>query len=550
MLLTITTTASPATDLGFLLHKHPDRAQSFEQSFGTAHVFYPEATERRCTAALMLDVDAQALLRTRTSVSTPDFALAQYVNDRPYATSSLFTVALGRVMRSALRGDCKQRPELARTPIPLELRMPAVLCRGGAERVRALFEPLGWAVEAEPVPLDPGLPGWGDSHYLSLTLTGTVRLAEALSHLYVLLPVLDGNKHYWVDRSEVDKLLRAGGPVAGTAAGTDGDAGADAAAGFAEPADSDGTDGTAGLTETAESAEAAEGSGAAESDGPAETGWLAGHPERSWIVRRYLNRRDGYVRTALARLAEADDLTGDEEDDDPGVEEVSAAPPLEERAPSLAEQRAGAVMAVLGAENATSVIDLGCGAGQLLTRLVRDHSLERITGVDVSVVSLERAHRRVCKGCDPGGRGRHRPLFTDTVAARDRGDARRRPELLVGSVVYRDRRFEGYDAAVLMEVIEHIDPSRLPAMEESVFGSARPRVVVVTTPNAEYNTHYEGLEDGAFRHSDHRFEWTRAEFTLWADGVAERHGYRVRHLPVGPEHPDTGAPTQMGVFSR
>ncbi|ASU60380.1 3' terminal RNA ribose 2'-O-methyltransferase Hen1 [Nocardiopsis dassonvillei] len=546
MLLTITTTASPATDLGFLLHKHPDRAQSFEQSFGTAHVFYPEATEQRCTAALMLDVDAQALLRTRTSVSTPDFALAQYVNDRPYATSSLFTVALGRVMRSALRGDCRQRPELARTPIPLELRMPAVPCRGGAERVRSLFEPLGWAVEAEPVPLDPGLPGWGDSHYLSLTLTGTVRLSEALSHLYVLLPVLDGNKHYWVDRSEVDKLLRAGGLAAGDAgiAATTGDVG-DAGTGAAgEPADSNGTDGPAETTVSNGP------SVSAESDGPVETGWLAGHPERSWIVRRYLNRRDGYVRTALARLAEADDLTEDGEGDDPGVEEASAAPSPEERAPSLAEQRAGAVMAVLAAENATSVIDLGCGAGQLLTRLVRDRSLERVTGVDVSVVSLERAHRRVCRGCDPGGRDRHRPLFSDTVAARDRGDAGRGPELLVGSVVYRDKRFEGYDAAVLMEVVEHIDPSRLPAMEESVFGSARPRVVVVTTPNAEYNTHYEGLEEGALRHSDHRFEWTRAEFTLWADGVADKHGYRVRYLPVGPEHPDTGAPTQMGVFVR
>jgi SAM-dependent methyltransferase len=517
VLLTITTTANPATDLGFLLHKHPDRAQSFEQSFGTAHVFYPEATEQRCTAALMLDVDAQALLRTRTSVSTPDFSLAQYVNDRPYATSSLFTVALGRVMRSALRGDCEQRPELARRPIPLELRMPAVPCRGGAERVRALFEPLGWTVEAEPVPLDPGLPGWGDSHYLSLTLTGTVRLSEALSHLYVLLPVLDGNKHYWVDQSEVDKLLRAGGPSAVTAV----EAGADESAG------------TAGT------------------DVSADTGWLVGHPERAWIVRRYLNRRDGYVRTALARLAEAEDLAGEEDGDDPGVEEACAAPPLEERAPNLAERRAGAVMAVLEAENATSVIDLGCGSGQLLTRLVRDRSLERITGVDVSVVSLERAHRRLCGGCDPGGRGRHRPLFTDTAAARDRGDARRPgPELIVGSVVYRDKRFEGYDAAVLMEVVEHIDPSRLPAMEESVFGCARPRVVVVTTPNAEYNTHYEGLEDGSLRHSDHRFEWTRAEFTLWADGVAEKHGYRVRYLPVGPEHPGTGAPTQMGVFSR
>ncbi|MFD6953200.1 3' terminal RNA ribose 2'-O-methyltransferase Hen1 [Nocardiopsis sp. TSRI0078] len=527
MLLTITTTASPATDLGFLLHKHPDRAQSFEQSFGTAHVFYPEATEERCTAALLLDVDAQALLRTRTSVSTPDFALSQYVNDRPYATSSLFAVALGRVLRSALRGRCGQRPELARTPIPLELRMPAVPCRAGADRVRALFEPLGWTVEAEPVPLDPGLPGWGDSHYLSLTLTGTLRLSEALSHLYVLLPAMDGGKHYWVDRSEVDKLLRAGGLAAGAAGG----------------------DGSAETSEAAEAAEADRDGGEEDAGPGAGAGWLAGHPERAWITRRYLNRRDGYVRTALARLAEAEGVAEGEDGDDPGVEEASAAPPREERGPSLAEQRAGAVMAVLRSESATSVIDLGCGSGRLLERLVTEPSLERITGVDVSAVSLERAHRRVCRGCDPGGRERHRPLFTHTRGERGGGVAAR-PELLVGSVVYRDRRFEGYDAAVLMEVVEHLDPSRLPAMEESVFGAARPRVVVVTTPNAEYNTHYEGLSDGSLRHSDHRFEWTRAEFALWADRAAERYGYRVRHLPVGPEHPGTGAPTQMGVFTR
>ncbi|WP_053615646.1 3' terminal RNA ribose 2'-O-methyltransferase Hen1 [Nocardiopsis sp. NRRL B-16309] len=499
MLLTITTDATtghPATDLGFLLHKHPDRVLRFEQSFGTAHVFYPEATEERCTAALLLEVDPQALLRSRSSVSTPDFALAQYVNDRPYATSSLFTVALGKVLRTALRGRCDLRPDLAATPLPLVLRLQAVPCRAGAERARALFEPLGWAVDAEPVPLDPGLPGWGDSHYLSLTLTGTVLLSEALSHLYVLLPAMDGHKHYWVDETEIDKLLRAGGSEEGQ-------------------------------------------------------GWLSGHPEREWITRRYLGRRERYVRTALDRLAEADDLVDSEGPDDPQVEEAAAVPPLDEREPSLADQRAGAVLSVLRAEEARSVIDLGCGPGRLLERLVADHTLERITGVDVSTVCLEHAHRRLCEGCDPGGRGRHRNVFTDTAQPRDGGRAPRpRPELLVGSVVYRDRRFEGYDAAVLMEVVEHLDPSRLPAMEEVVFGAARPRVVVVTTPNAEYNTHYEGLADGSLRHSDHRFEWTRAEFTAWTASVAEAHGYRVRHLPVGPEHPETGAPTQMGVFTR
>lgn len=544
MLLTITTTANPATDLGFLLHKHPDRAQSFEQSFGTAHVFYPEAAAERCTAALLLDVDAQALLRSRTSVSTPDFALAQYVNDRPYATSSLFTVALGRVFRSALRGVCQARPALARTPIPLELRMPAVPCRAGAARARALFEPLGWTVDAEPVPLDPGLPGWGDSHYLSLTLTGTVRLSEALSHLYVLLPAMDGGKHYWVDQSEVDKLLRAGGlpdAVARTAGDGRGEVGAvgangavTAPAGSATPAADTDADDAAGTT--AGAATAAPGSG-----------WLAGHPEREWIARRYLHRRDAYVRTALARLTETEDSGAS--DDDPAVEETGPEG-RDERAPGLAEQRADAVMAVLAAENATSVIDLGCGPGRLLERLVRDRALTRVTGVDVSVVALERAHRRTCRGCDPGGGRGHRPLSATVGGAVGGAGTPPRPALLAGSVVYRDRRFSGYDAAVLMEVVEHLDPSRLPAMEASVFGAARPRVVVVTTPNVEYNAHYAGLADGALRHGDHRFEWTRAEFARWTDEVAGRFGYSVRRLPVGPQDPATGAPTQMGVFTR
>lgn len=508
MLLTITTTAQPATDLGHLLHKHPDKAQSFEQSFGTAHVFYPEATDERCTAALLLEVDPRALLRSRTSVSTPDFALAQYVNDRPYASSSLFTVALGRVLRSAIRGTSERRPELARTPLPLVLHLPAVPCRPGPERARALFEPLGWSVEAIPVPLDPELPGWGDSHHLSLTLTGTLRLSEALSHLYVLLPAVeDGHKHYWVDSTEIDKLLRAGGaPVDGV------------------------------VDETG-------------------AGWLAGHPERAWITRRYLARRETYVRTALARLEEAGD-PGSGPDDEDGAPGANAAalprdPAVEEREPSLAEQRAGAVTAVLGAERATSVIDLGCGGGRLLERLVRDRSLERVTGVDVHLGSLEIAHRRLCEGCHPDGGRRHRPLFADSDTRREeRSRPRTRPELLLGSVVYRDRRFRDHDAAVLMEVVEHLDPSRLPAMEQVVFGDAAPRLVVVTTPNIEYNRHYEGLAEGEFRHADHRFEWTRAEFAAWADRVAAEHGYTVRHLPVGPEHPETGAPTQMGVFTK
>src|SRR5882724_10873355 len=245
MLLTISTTHHPATDLGFLLHKNPERAQVFPQSYGQAHVIYPEATDARTTAALLLEIDPIALVRG--SKGRADFALGQYVNDRPYAASSLLAVALGAVFRTGMRGECKQRPELAATPIPLEVTVPALPCRGGVPVVTELFAPLGWAVDATPVPLDPAFPEWGDSRYVSLTLRGTMRLADALNHLYVLLPVLDDAKHYWVSTDEIDKLVRAG------------------------------------------------------------EGWLATHPRRDLITHRYLAHRRELSRDAMTRLAESDD---------------------------------------------------------------------------------------------------------------------------------------------------------------------------------------------------------------------------------------------------
>ncbi|MEU6038317.1 3' terminal RNA ribose 2'-O-methyltransferase Hen1 [Actinomadura sp. NPDC047616] len=484
MLLTITTTMAPATDLGYLLHKHPDRAQAFEQSFGTAHVFYPDAGERRCTAALLLDVDPVKLVRTRGK-GTPDFSLGQYVNDRPYAASSLLASAMANVFRSAMRGRCDSRPELAAGRLPLEIRLPALPCRGGAERAERCFAPLGWNVEAVPLPLDPGFPEWGDSRYVSLTLTGELRLADALNQVYVLLPVLDDAKHYWIAPDEVDKLVRAG------------------------------------------------------------EGWLASHPDRAAITRRYLAGRRGLVRAALGRLADADDAPEDALDRDPIEEEPPAADPTaaEPGAPEpddaagaaappvpLAERRMQAVLETLHAERAPRVIDLGCGTGRLLARLKQDRYFEKITGVDVSHRAVQIMHRR-------GLPDEHGP------------DREPRVEVFQGALTYADERFAGYDAAVLMEVIEHVDPPRLPAVEQVVFGGARPRLVIVTTPNVEYNVRYEGLAPGAARHPDHRFEWTRAEFASWAGRVAETFGYQVRYVPVGDDDPQVGPPTQMAVFS-
>ncbi len=465
MYLTITSTAPVATDLGFLLHKHPDRAQQFDISAGVAHVFYPEASDERCTVALLLEIDPIALVRGRR-YSGDTFALSQYVNDRPYAASSMLAVALGKVFRTAMAGRCDARPDLVREPLPLEIHLPALPSVGDGALVAELFEPLGWRVEATRIPLDETLPRWGDSRYFGVRLRGTVVLAEALSHLYVLLPVLDNAKHYWVSADEVDKLVRAGG------------------------------------------------------------NWLHSHPVRELITRRYLAHQRTLVASAAARLAELSELPSEaaEGADEEPQEEVREVLPL-------ARTRRLAVLEALQQAGASRVVDLGCGEGALLRELLQDATFSEVVGVDVSPRALGLAERRLNLA--------HMP-----------DNQRTRLRLVQSSLTYLDERLAGYDAAILMEVIEHLDPERLPDLEKTVFGHARPRSVVVTTPNVEHNVRYERLAAATMRHRDHRFEWTRAQFISWATSVGERNGYDVCFTPVGDNEPDVGPPTQMGVFSR
>jgi 3' terminal RNA ribose 2'-O-methyltransferase Hen1 len=210
MLLTITTTHVPATDLGYLLHKHPARVQTFDLSFGQAHVFYPEASSERCTAALLLDINPWHRSQTRGMSTSADFVLQPYVNDRPYVASSCLSVALGEVFGTALSGRCNARPELAATPLPLEARLAVLPCAGGESLLRRLFEPLGYHVTAAGHPLDEQVPAWGASEYYMVTLTGILRLCDLLSHFSVLVPVVDDAKHYWIGDDEVAKLLRHG----------------------------------------------------------------------------------------------------------------------------------------------------------------------------------------------------------------------------------------------------------------------------------------------------------------------------------------------------
>ncbi|MGE3729798.1 MAG: 3' terminal RNA ribose 2'-O-methyltransferase Hen1 [Lysobacterales bacterium] len=459
----ISTTYQPATDLGYLLSKNPDRHQQFELAFGTAHVFYPEATVERCSVALVVDVDPIGLVRGRGDADGP---LTQYVNDRPYTASSFLAVAIAQVFSSGMAGNSKARAELAASAMPLEADIPVLRCRAGETKVRACFAPLGYQVEVQPLALDETFPDWGESRYFRLRLRGTLRLSELLQHLYLLLPALDGDKHYYVGSDEVQKLLDKGGD------------------------------------------------------------WLAAHPERDWILANYLKRQRSLVREALGKL-----LAEPEQEVDSSDREKEAGEQQLERSLSLNERRMAAVEDILLRSGAASVLDVGCGEGRLLGRLLEHRQFRTILGIDVSTTSLERAAER---------------LKLDRLAPTQRA----RIDLQQGSLSYRDARMAGFDAACAIEVIEHIDATRLAAFERTLFEFARPQIVVVTTPNLEYNVRFANLPAGAMRHRDHRFEWSRDEFRHWAEGVAERHGYSVEFVPIGDVDPALGPPTQMGVFSR
>ncbi|MBC8140785.1 MAG: 3' terminal RNA ribose 2'-O-methyltransferase Hen1 [Armatimonadetes bacterium] len=471
MIFSLTCTATEAAPdsaiLGYLLHKHPDKWFEKPLTFGTANVYYPESSPERTTACLAVRIDPVAIVRGG-SKSAPA-SLAEYVSDRPYAASSFLSVAIAEVFGTALGGRCEKFPEAVDAPLALSATVYALPCDGGAAAIRRVFEPLGYTVTADATPelLDDRFPQWGEANLFTVTVAGAVTVRDCLSHLYVLVPVLDNAKHYFVADDEVEKLLRRGGD------------------------------------------------------------WLSAHPAKEYITARYLRYRRTLTDAALLRLSEVAEV-------EPEPDTVAAPEP----APVVAaktrlndERIAAAIEAIRSAiPSAKRVLDLGCGEGKTLFALREAFpALENLTGMDVSPLTLTRASRR---------------LKLD----RQEGDAKR-IELLHGSLVYHDARLQGFDIALLMEVVEHIEPDRLPDVERNVFGFMQPRRLVVTTPNAEYNTVWESLPGGEFRHTDHRFEWTRAQFAAWAKRIAETYGYSVAFSGVGEADSEgRGTPTQMAVF--
>ena len=463
MLFSLSTTHRPATDLGYLLAKRPGRTQSFDVGFGAVHITWPEATDERATMAMLLDIDPIGLVRGKAG-QHQDGPLAAYVNDRPYVSSSFFSVALSKVLSSAMNGNCRDRAQLVEVAIPLTAELHVVSCKGGAHLIEQMFGPLDFQIEATRLPRDSEHPEWGESSLYTLKLSATKTLSTFLRQLYVLLPVLDDAKHYWVGENEVQKLLDKG------------------------------------------------------------EGWLEGHPRKALITKRYLKHRRGLANQALRQLV--DEKAEPLEDIQRDVGERAHEKPLK-----LNEVRLKAVVELLTQTGARRVLDLGCGEGKLVERLLKVPQFNEIVGVEVSARALEVAERRM---------DRHNvPL-----------NWQHRHKLIHGSLTYRDSRLDGYDAAAVVEVIEHIDEERLDAFAAALFGGARPRVVVLTTPNVSYNELFESLSAGKMRHSDHRFEWTRAQFQDWCVWVCEKYGYTATFHPIGPVHETLGAPTQMGVLTQ
>ncbi|MDR0889670.1 MAG: 3' terminal RNA ribose 2'-O-methyltransferase Hen1 [Oscillospiraceae bacterium] len=454
MLLTITYTGQNTQNLGFLLYKNPARPQTVTLSYGKAYIFYPEISDTRTTAALLLSLDPIDLARGKAG--STGGGLFDYVNDRPYVSSSFMSTAISKAFGTAMSGRADEHQALSDSTLDLTAVISMLPCVGEKEKLSAVFAPLGYEVQYDAALSDEKFPAWGESRYVNLTLHGKVRLRDLLRHIFVLIPVFDRQKHYWVGEDEVKKLLSHG------------------------------------------------------------EGWLENHPEKAYITGRYLGRRKSLVSMAFAQLA------GHEDAEEPAKESS-------ETRVTLNMQRLNRVLAALKSSGASSVVDLGCGEGRLLSLLIKERQFSRIAGMDVSHVALKRA--------------------SDRLRLESAGESyRERIALFQGSLTYKDSRISGFEAASVVEVVEHLDPARLSAFERVLFAFAKPKTIVLTTPNKEYNANYAFLHPKDLRHGDHRFEWTRAEFRNWANRIAADYGYRVEISEIGEADEIHGAPTQMGVF--
>jgi 3' terminal RNA ribose 2'-O-methyltransferase Hen1 len=450
MYLSIATTYQPATDLGHLLHKHPDRAFKSEGSQSDYYCFFPVATAEYCKACLVLNFNSRPESNGHGRPFLPQLQ-SQYINDRPYVAGSQLSIAIADVFGTAMNGKSKDRQNLADIALPFEIEISAVHCNAGADFIQKIFEPLGYTVEVSNTKLNEKFPAWGQAPYFSIKLNTTKRISEILRQIYVLLPVLDNFKHYYIEDAEKEKILRLG------------------------------------------------------------EGWLQNHPLVEIITQRSLKNIRSLSNEALEILLGSEPITSSSLDGEAKLES-----PIR-----LNELRFNKVEEVLITSGVKRVLDFGCGEGRFLEKLIRNPWFSEVIGADVSIASLERATKRL-----------------------ERNSSKNKAKLIHSSFTYHDDRLKDIDSMVMLEVIEHIDLTNLDFVEKNIFEFIKPKLLIITTPNADYNTKFQ---QPGFRHPDHRFEWTRDEFKVFCE-KSIKYGYTYEISFIGDIEPALGGPTQMGVF--
>jgi 3' terminal RNA ribose 2'-O-methyltransferase Hen1 len=225
----------------------------------------------------------------------------------------------------------------------------------------------------------------------------------------------------------------------------------------------------------------------------------------------------------LERLSEGEEI-GDLSD------ELVEKTEKQKRKETLHDKRIKLVAEKITESGAERVLDLGCGEGKLIRQLIKQKQFSEIVGMDVSYNELIKAKER---------------LHFEEMSPKQK----ERINLFQGSLTYKDQRLEGFDAAAVVEVIEHLDLNRLKAFERVLFEFAKPKTVVLTTPNQEFNVMWDKLDAEEMRHDDHRFEWTRKEFLEWSNKIGGTYNYKVELFPIGDEVENIGAPSQMAIFT-
>lgn len=445
MQLTIQASGDNVKAISYLLSKNPDNLYERNHKGHLVRLFYSKFTEEEVEVTIFVTPDPIELLQNRSN----SYDITHYINDREFAVSSIFTSFVRSALGTALNGQPKEEYlKWVSYRFPFKFQFGPVASTFSDLQIKDLFEPIGYEVSISRPEIDYAIDLKEKSSARMITLSANQTLQDALRHLFVLIPVIDDYKHYFIDEKEIEKLQRYG------------------------------------------------------------EGWLEEHPKRDSIYRQALRFKEIYSQ----------------------VERPSSQEQTDEEAKKvrLNDLRYGKIVEKAEIMRPKSIVDFGSGEGKLSLRLGFLEGVKEILAVEPSEIENLKAKRRFEKVKD-------QPNFVE-------------PETLWGSLFYFDERLKGKDLIILCEVIEHIDEYRLPKAMDMILHQYTPESLIITTPNKEYNVVYDMEEN--YRHSDHRFEWTRQEFREWCHARNHQNLYELEFLGIGQEHLSQGFPTQMCVFKR